>query len=79
MKQGYSVNTYEVTTSDGEVHTIESRWMFHENGALLFRHGERGNSRVIAAFAPGIWLSMKVVEEPKSTEGIVMGWNPEQE
>ena len=61
--QGFKVNKYEVVDSKGEVHTIESRWMFDDDGVLTFRHGERGNSRIIAAFAPGCWLYVKMIKE----------------
>ena len=50
------------------MHTIESRWMFNDGGTLLFRHGERGNSRIVAAFAPGHWISVKLVKEEEEKE-----------
>jgi hypothetical protein len=70
-RHGFTVHKYEVIDAQGEVHNIESRWMFNDNNALIFRHGERGNSRIIAAFAPGHWISVKLVEPEISMADIM--------
>jgi hypothetical protein len=59
--EGFTTHEYEVLDTEGEVHTIRSRWMFNDSGTLVFRHGERGNSRIVAAFSTGHWVSVKLV------------------
>jgi hypothetical protein len=60
--EGFVTHKYEVVDAHGETHTVESRWMFNDEGTLIFRHGERGNSRIVAAFAPGHWISVKLAK-----------------
>lgn len=67
MNCGFTAHRYEVWDTDGERHTIHSRWMFNENGTLIFRHGERGNSRIIAAFGAGFWVAVKLLEPEMDT------------
>lgn len=67
-KEGFTINAYQVTDTEGEIHTIYSRWMFKDDGGdLVFRHGERGNSKIIAAFGAGRWISVKLVKKEDTT------------
>jgi hypothetical protein len=46
-----------VTGLDGHVVRIAATWCFNNSGELCFRKGRKGNSQVIALFAPGQWSS----------------------
>jgi len=49
--------TYLVTLPDKKLVVIKCRWMFNNDGELLFRTGTKGNTTVVATFARGHWLS----------------------
>lgn len=51
------MRTFEVTDVHGVVHTIQCDFMFNNNGELVFRSGERGNTEIDAMFAVGQWTS----------------------
>jgi isopentenyldiphosphate isomerase len=52
-----TVKTYVVTETSGVVHYIDCDYMFNNNGELVFRSGQRGQSEVSAIFHPGMWTS----------------------
>jgi hypothetical protein len=61
-----TVKSFRVMDTAGVVHTIRADWAFNNDGLPVFRTGERGDTEVVANFAPGTWMSFIRVDASES-------------
>ncbi len=51
------MRAYRIKDTLGEVFRVSADFAFENNGTLIFRRGERGNSELVASFSSGSWLN----------------------
>lgn len=55
MSVKHPLQKYDVTDANGVIKTIEANYVFENDGFLVFRKGDPGETDVVAGFAPGGW------------------------
>ena len=54
---GSSTLTYQITETNGAIHTISCNYLFNNAGELTLRSGKRGDTTLVGLFPAGHWSS----------------------